>query len=193
MMKKYLVALAASLALSSAVSATPIGSVTINGADFLQSFSITNNSTAGESIVGIIYDLGTPGNGIATWDTGTGGGTASNFLSNPRWFQTITWLGLNITTTFSLPAFSLDIDYIDTLAPLDIEQGIIDNIGTTLANATFTLLFSDGSTGTASLNQTGWTVNQSFRIVGRAVSEPAPFALLAMGALLAMFGRRRRA
>src|SRR5512143_2966842 len=147
---------------SAPATAVPIDALAvINGGDFLQSFTVTNQSTTGLNIVEIVYSHGTPTAGHATWDTGVGGGVASDFLSNPEWFQTVTWSGLNVApgASFSIPSFSLDIDLIASLLPLSIDQGTIDNVGSSLAGSYIGVRYDNGVFASANLNQTGWTVD----------------------------------
>lgn len=196
-MKKSLAGLAFSAVLAvSAVHAASIASVTLSG--FIQNGSVANNAASTANITSVVYGLGPPGDGIATWDgsSGTDGGVASNFLSNPNWFQTITWSGLSIAPGAAFNFGGLDIDLILTLNPLDVTGGILDNTGASLVGAFMTVTWSDGSFGTQPLAQTPWDVNQSFRIVsnGAAVPEPGVLGLLALGALvLGVAARRRRA
>ena len=58
------------------------GTVVLDGANYTQTGSLTNTSM-GPNITSFTYSFGTPGDGIATWDSNTGGGTASDFLSAP--------------------------------------------------------------------------------------------------------------
>ncbi|MDO8959709.1 MAG: PEP-CTERM sorting domain-containing protein [Rhodocyclaceae bacterium] len=195
-MKKVMYAIAFSSALATgAVEASSIASVSLDGGDYLQSISVLNNSSSTANISSVIYSLGTAANGIATWDTRTGGGVASNFLSDPQWFQTLTFGSLSVAPDgiFSIAPFSLDIDLILTLSPLDVTGGTIDYDGTSLANAFVTINWSDGSTGTQALAQTGWTTNQNFRISSEGVvPEPASMALLGIGLAGLSFMRRKQ-
>ncbi len=185
-MKKILVVLAfLFLAVSPSYAATIDAAISLSGSDFLQSFNVTNNSTGGLSITKIVYSFGTPADGIATWDTKTGGGVASDFLSNPEWFQTVTWSGLSIApgASYSIPAYSLDIDLIETLSPLSVTGATIDYSGTSLANAYFGVEYNDGyGLRTVELNETGWTTDQNLQVTA-AVPLPSAFLLLGPGLL----------
>lgn len=178
----------------SVAQAAPIASVALSGSSFLQAGSVTNSQGEGHSIVRITYTLGTPEVGVATWET-EGSGTASDFLSDPNWFQTVTWSGLNIADGDSFNFGGLDIELIASLAPLVIDQGTIDNVGTSLRNASVTVEWSNGAVGSEALNLTGWTVNNSFRVVaGDAnVPEPASLLLVGLGLLGAAVRARRKA
>lgn len=181
------------LAGTTAYSASIDAAVHLNGSEYLQGFNVTNNSTGGLNITRLVYSLGTPADGIATWDTATGGGVASQFLSNPEWFQTVTWSGLSIAPGASYGiSWALDIDLIVTLSPLNVTGGTIDYAGTSLRNGYFGVEYNDGfGLRTVALNQTGWTTDQDLRITEAPVPIPGALLLFAPG-LAGLAAVRRR-
>ena len=197
-MKKHLFALISSLAIGvSTTYALPSATATLNGGDFIQAGTIVNNAASGATISTIIYSLGTAGNGIATWDTGTSGGVASDFLSNPRWFQTVTWSGLSVAAGGSFFISGLDIDYITTLSPLAINESIITPTAASLANAFVKIIWSNGAIGQTSLVQQDWANTQNLTIegaTGRVPETGSSLALLGLAlAALGFFGRASHA
>lgn len=195
-MKKITAALALLFTALSA-NAANMAVVTIN--NYLQNGIITNDAASTANITSIIYDLGAPVNGGATWDSNEGTtlskGVASNFLSNNRWFQTITFNGLNVapgsTLSFSGYLNGLDIDLIDTLSPLSVNDKTLDEIGTSLANATMIVFWSNGDSARAKLSQKAWKFSQdlNFSAATSAVPVPAAAWLFASG-LVGLLGFR---
>jgi hypothetical protein len=187
--------LASALFSAGATQAASVASVSLT--DFIQVGSIENNALSTANITSVVYSLGPAGDGIATWDgtSGTSGGVASDPLSDPNWFQTITWSGLSIAPGAAFNFSGLDIDLIVTLVPLDVTGGII-GAGPSLVGAFVSVTWSDGSSGSTPLAQQDWGVDQNFRVVsgGAAVPEPGALGLLALGGLLMMVvvARRRR-
>ncbi|MEN6464170.1 MAG: PEP-CTERM sorting domain-containing protein [Syntrophaceae bacterium] len=195
-MKRILISLAIGFVLlcgSPAYSAVIDADIAIDGNSFLQAFTVTNNSTGGLNITRVVYSLGTAADGIAAWDYNTGGGAASDFLSNPEWFQTVTWTGLSIAPGAALSFSGLDIDYIETLSPLSVTGSYIDDFGSSLRNAFFGIEYNDGfGLRTVELNETGWTVCQNLSIEGSStLPEPATMLLLGLG-LVGLAGIRRK-
>ena len=151
---------------------------------FIQNGSVTNTHTS--NLTEVIYTLGTPEDNLATWQVDTAGGTASDFLSDPQYFQTVTFSGLNIAPGGVFNFGSLDIDLILTLVPLNVTGGIL-GAPTTLRNASLTAKFADGTIGRASLIQQEWFPDQNLELVTRTTAVPEP-STLALGLIAAIAG-----
>lgn len=184
--------LAGTLLAAGSVHAASIASVSLSG--FIQNGTVSNNAASAANITSIIYGLGPAGDGIATWDTENAGGTTSDHLSNPQYFQTVTWGGLAIAPGADFSFSGLDIDLIQTLIPLSVTGAVLDDVGTSVVGAFVTVNWSDGTSGTTPLAQQAWSVDQSFRIVsdGAVVPEPGALGLLGLGALMMVVAARRR-
>lgn len=172
--------------------------VTVDLSFFLQDLDVENSAASTASVESIIYSLGDPGDGIATWDADTGGGVASDFLTDNRYFQTVMWDGLSIASGAGQTFSGLDIDLIETLVPLSVTGAIVDEVGTSLVNAFITVNWSDGSFGSTALALDSWRNPQEVVITSGdimpAVPLPAalPMALLGLGLLGGITARRRR-
>lgn len=186
----YLVAGAAAAAIfSNTALAAGSATVYLNGANFIQSGTVTNTSAPGIDIVKVVYDLGTPGDGIAIWEVfSPTGGTQSNFFTGD-WYSTETWDGLSVTSGDTFNFSGLDIDLIESVASLDVSDTILGG-PSSLANASFSVYFSDGSFGTTELLEQEWHLNQD--LVVTAVPEPETYAMLLAGLGLLGFAARRR-
>ncbi len=197
-MKKITAALALSL---TALSANAANMATVSLTNFIQNGSITNNAASTASVTSIVYDLGTPSNGNATWDSNFGdtlaAGVASNFLSDTRWFQTITISGLNVSagSSFQFSGFlnGLDIDLIQTLVPLSVTSDILDEVGTSLVGASMTVFWSNGDSASANLTPKAWRLSQDLNFSATTSSVPVPAAAWLFATGLAGFvGFRRK-
>ena len=192
-MKKHLLATAAlALLASNAALAAGTASIHLNGNDFIQSGSVTNTSAAGINITKIVYDLGTQAAGIAIWEINSSTGTHSNFLggSSLSHYSTETFAGLSTAAGGTFSFAGLDIDLIVTVVPPVADSGTL-GLASSLKNASMTVFFSDGSSGSASLVQQLWQVDQDLRI-GAAVPEPGTYALMGMGlGIVGGLARRR--
>ena len=193
-MKKHLLATAAlALLASNAALAAGTASIHLNGNDFIQSGTVTNTSAAGINITKIVYDLGAQAAGIAVWELFNSTGTHSNFLggSSLTHYSTETFAGLSTAAGSSFSFSGLDIDLIVTVIPPVADSGTL-GLPSSLANASMTVFFSDGSSGSASLVKQLWQVDQDLRI-GAAVPEPGTYALMGMGlGIVGWLARRRK-
>lgn len=193
-MKKHLLATAAlALLASNAALAAGTASIHLNGSDFIQSGTVTNTSAAGINITKIVYDLGAQAAGIAVWELFNSTGTHSNFLggSSLTHYSTETFAGLSTAAGSSFSFSGLDIDLIVTVIPPVADSGTL-GLPSSLANASMTVFFSDGSSGSASLVKQLWQVDQDLRI-GAAVPEPGTYALMGMGlGIVGWLARRRK-
>jgi hypothetical protein len=170
--------------------AMSLGTATVHldGGDFIQSGTVTNTSGVGIDIVQVVYDLGTQADGIAIWEIFGSTGTHSNFLTGD-WYSTETWSGLSVGSGGNFNFSGLDIDLIETVVPPVVTSSTLGG-PSSLAHASFTVFFSDGSSGTASLVQQDWALNQD--LVINAVPEPETYAMLIAGLGLLGFAARRR-
>ncbi|WP_426415245.1 PEP-CTERM sorting domain-containing protein [Aestuariirhabdus sp. LZHN29] len=187
------------LTLSGVASAVPMADVSLSS--FIQIGSISNNASSGANISTLVYDLGTPGDGIATWDLQgggrTAGGVASNFLSNPNFAQTITFSGLSIAPGALFNFSSLDIDLIQILSPLSVTGGTLDTTGSSLVNASFSVFWDNGTSGTTALIQQAWATTQTLTVTAEGEGQtrgtvpiPSSISLLLLG--LAGIGMTRK-
>ncbi len=192
MMLKTTFAAAALVAMAAAAPAVAsTADVVLSG--YIQAGHITNNGAA--AITSIVYSLGTAEDNLGTWQIETAGGVASDFLSDPQYFQTVTWSGLNILSGSSFDFGYLDIDLIQTLSPLSVTGAELGD-ASTLRNAFVSIFWNDGSSGTANLVQQAWASDQTLHIESAVAPVPVPAALpLLLGALggLGLVARRRKA
>lgn len=187
---------AAALAFSSPALADGSLYFLIDGDTFTQPFSLTNNSTGGETILSFGFDLagtgvvfdpvtgGAPGNGTAgTPFTPVGGSdvttglTGSPTIVDGATFFQIFFNSFNVGETFS---FVLDVDPADPNANATV-------LGNSLIGATIFADFSNGLRGTGQLIAVDGNPDASqfvittFTPTPNAVPEPATWALMLLG------------
>lgn len=191
-MKKQLLALFLALPFTAAFANN---SADVNLFTYIQYGTISNDNSSTANIVKVVYDLGTAADGIATWDRNPNpalsGGVASNFLSNNRHFQTLTWSGLSVAPGDNFNFRGLDIDLIQTLSPLSVTGTTLDSNGSSLVNASVSIFWDNGTSGSASLAQQAWSQTQNLTITS-AVPEPSTIALMLGGLGLVGFMAARR-
>jgi len=186
----------AALVFAGEAAADPVAaSAVLDGGSFIQSGSITNDSDGGLNIVTVIYSLGVPADGIATWENfseAPSGFVRSDVLSDGVHYQTISWSGLNVTPGNSFNFSGLDIDLIVALSPLNVTSLTLGG-PSSLANAFVTVVFDNGATASAPLVQQDWRQTQNLELTGaKPVPEPA-MALLALVGAAGVCLRRRGA
>jgi hypothetical protein len=193
------------LSIAGVAQAAPIATVTLDGAHFLQTGTVLNGASSGATVVRVVYSLGTPYVGGSTWDSvvdladGTGtspislgvGAVASDFLTDARHFQTVTWSGLSVAPGSTFSFGPLDIDLITSLVPLVINQSSLGG-GNSMVNATFSVFWSDNSFGRIAVGTSGWSVTQVNNIAA-GVPEPGSLALVGLGLIAGALGAAKRA
>lgn len=106
-----------------------------------QSGSIQNTSDSGITMTTLVISYGPPFVGNGTWATNNGtslaGGVPSDFLSDPAWFQTITFEGLSISPGESFVYSGLDHDVIFDLGPPATAGGGSGSYATAVVRADF--------------------------------------------------------
>lgn len=195
-MKKTLYVFALLTCAFASSSAIAANVATANLSSYIQKGTITNDLGSSANITKIVYSLGVPGDGIATWQLSSGSGDTSDFLSDPNFYQTETFNALSVAAGSNFQFEGLDIDLIQTLVPLSVTYSVVDKVGSSLANAILSIFWSDGSKGTAKLAQQAWDSPQYLTITGNnvgAVPVPAAFWLFCSAiAGLASFVRSKQ-
>ena len=183
--------------------AAPI-SVTVEfTGEFLRASTVTNNSAPGVVITTIRYSLGTPGVGIGTWDSMDGaipnipaGGIPSDFLSDPEFFQTLTF---NVSVLpgqsfsegnpgpFGAPPPFNDFDLIVSLSPLSVSGGATATAAA-LANGSVTIGFNTGDVLSSPFLNQSPALLQTIVLTGEtsttpttSVPEPGTLAMFGLG------------
>jgi hypothetical protein len=184
MFKHTLLVLVATGALVSTGAHAKDAIVHLDGDWYLQAGEVTNYRT--ENLTRVVYDLGTPNDGVAVWERWLSTGVHTNAYGTNH-YSTETW------TTSIAPGTSWRFEGLDmdTASAGDINSAI-DTVGTTLQSATISLTWADGLTRSQPLAQTSWLQDQTLVFgITTPVPEPATDAMLLVGLGLLYFSLRR--
>ena len=168
------------LAATGSANASSVGATAVLN-NYIQAGNVTTNTSSLYSITSITYSLGPPEDNLATWDsqfTESPLGIRSDFLSNPRWFQTVTWAGLSIPPGGSFAFSNLDLDLIVTESPLNVTSMTLGG-PETLRSGFLSATFSSGATAGAELIEQNWNLTQNLTLVEDSV-VPEPVTILAL-------------
>ena len=159
----------------------------LSGGNFLQSGEVTNSTDI--ALVSIAYSLGAAAPGIATWEPfmESPAGTRADQLTDGHYYQTFVWSGLNVAPGATFSFDGLDIDYIVSVSPLDVNHLSLDVTGDSLRHASLTAWLADGTRLSAPLTRSGWMGDQRLSLVASPspVPEPSTLMLFAGGGLAA--------
>lgn len=188
--------LASALALPALAQTRHAATITLDGNWYLQAGQVLNQSSDGIALTGFWYSMGAPQAGSAVWERYESGSQALDPLAgSDTHYSTAYWGGLNLDPGRMLRFGGLDLDRVETTAPLSIDNQSIDSGGGSLAHAYVEVMFSDGLRGRVALAQWSWERTQvlTIDVPAAPVPEPAPAAMLGAGVLALAAGARRRA
>jgi hypothetical protein len=205
---RHLIAAAAVLAALSLPAQAAFQQATVVLGPDLTTLTVTNSPSSTASVTEVVYSFGGANTGIATFFTdvapqnGAPGATRSNFWvalpPGPGFFeawQISTWSGLGVAPGAQQVFSGLIVRLIDNLLPGS--QAVTDGpdtTGTSLANGSITVRWSDGAASTVELAEQPWGQGQTLQLRAEAIPVPAPAAagLFALGLIgLAGLARRR--
>ncbi|MDZ7855706.1 PEP-CTERM sorting domain-containing protein [Sphaerotilus sp.] len=168
--------------------------VTLDGDWYLQAGQVVNHSAPGILVTGLVYAMGAQEDGVAVWEDYLSDGRREDRLpGSSTHYSSQVWTGLQLEHHATWTFDGLDLDRIVHAATGEVDSQNLDYGGTSLRHAYVEVHFSDGFSGRAWLEQTGWDVGQVL-VIGDAVPavpEPAS-ALMLMAGLGLVAGVRYR-